>query len=169
MTRVNVYARTDEYSEGTPELLGWFDMQAAERFDSGTHWDGSNSISIITGSQWVDEYLFRTKGGQWVLNHDASRYRNGPDTYVFITADEARDWLIRSENNDAAVERLFGELPEEEDRRVGRPEIGGAVHIRFGDDLLAMVDEYARQRSISRAEAIRRLTTDAVTRGRANA
>jgi hypothetical protein len=50
----------------------------------------------------------------------------------------------------------------------GRPAIGGAVNVRFGADLLAMVDAYAASRGISRAEAVRRLTQDAVTRAWVN-
>jgi len=166
MNRINVYSSPGEDDYTAPAKLGWFDPSAAERFDQDTRWDGNNMIGVITGSQWVDEYLYRTRGGRWVRNHDAHRYCNGPDTYEFITDGQARDWLLRSECNDDAVQRFFGEI--EEERGPGRPEIGGAVHVRFGADLLAMVDTYAAQRSISRAEAIRRLTQDAVTRARVN-
>jgi hypothetical protein len=164
MTRVNVYSQ-DEYEPRT--LLGWFDTSSAELFEQAKEWDGSNMIGVITKDQWIDEYLYRTKGGRWVLNKDAHRYMNGPDTYEFIAGDEAQDWLLRSEANDEAVERYFGEI--EDERGPGRPEVGAAVHVRLGDDLLAMVDAYASERGIKRAEAIRRLTTDAVTRDAANA
>jgi len=170
MTRVNVYSKPGEYAGpcAGAELLGWFDTSSAEIFEQGKEWNGSNMVGVLTGSEWVDEYLYRTKGGRWVLNKDAHRYMNGPDTYEFITDAEAQDWLLRSEANDEAVTRYFGEIAEEEDRRApGRPAIGTAVNVRLGDDLLAMVDQYAAERSISRAEAIRRLTQDAVTRSRA--
>jgi hypothetical protein len=170
MTRINVYTTADDSDyaayDAKPELLGWFDTASAELFEQDKRWDGSNMVGVITGSQWVDEYLYRTKGGRWVRNRDARRYMNGPDTYEFITDEQARDWLLRSEANDEAAERFFG--PVEDERGPGRPEIGGAVHVRFGEELLAMVDAYAAGRSISRAEAIRRLTQDAVTRARVN-
>jgi len=107
-----------------------------------------------TGSQWVDEYLYRTKGGRWVRNHDAHRQMGGPDTYEFYDDEQARDWLLRSECNDEAVARFFGEV--EEERGPGRPEVGGAVHVRLGA-LLANVDAYAEAEQCPRAEAIRRL------------
>jgi hypothetical protein len=154
MTRINVYTDIDEYGADTGELAGWFNTDSAEQFNQDTEWDGSNLIGVITKSQWVYEYLYRTKGGRWVLNHDEHRYRNGPDTYRFINDDEARDWLLRSQCNDEAVKRFFGEV--EEESGPGRPEIGGAVHVRLGD-LLGRVDLYARESKYSRAEAIREL------------
>jgi hypothetical protein len=44
----------------------------------------------------------------------------------------------------------------------GRPEIGTPINIRLGDTLLAEVDRQAKDRSVSRAEAIRQLLTVAV-------
>ncbi len=158
MTRINVYSQPDEYGtygspDATAELLGWFNPDTAERFDQDTRWDGNNMIGVITGSQWVDEYLYRTKGGRWVLNQDAHRYRNGPDTYQFLTGAQAKDWLLRSECNDAAVAKYFG--PVEEERGPGRPGIGGKALISIGDDLLGEVDAYAKENSQSRAEVVR--------------
>jgi metal-responsive CopG/Arc/MetJ family transcriptional regulator len=46
--------------------------------------------------------------------------------------------------------------------------MGGRVTVDLGSELLAMVDAYAASRAISRAEAVRRLTQDAVTRARVN-
>jgi hypothetical protein len=157
MTRVNVYSQTDEWSEGKPELLGWFDPASAERFEQAKEWDGNNIIGVITGSQWIDEYLYRTKGGRWIRNHDAHRYMNGPDTYEFLTDEQAKDWLLRSGNHDDVIERFFGDIPEE--NGPGRPEIGSAVHVRLGG-LLTAVDAYAEANGIKRAEAVRRLVAD---------
>jgi hypothetical protein len=172
MTRINIYAAPDEsdwMDDGKPQRLGWFDPAKAECFDQDRRHDGNNMVGVITHSEWVDEYLYRTSGGKWVLNHDAHRAYNGPDTYAFVTDEEAHDWLLRSECNDEAVKRFFGDVAEEEDRRPGRPAIGEAVNIRLGTDLLSMVDRYAAERSISRAEGIRRLVADAVTRTGAGA
>lgn len=43
-----------------------------------------------------------------------------------------------------------------------RPEIGAAVHVRLGVELLARVDEYAIRTSQNRAEAVRTLLTAAL-------
>lgn len=44
----------------------------------------------------------------------------------------------------------------------GRPEIGQPINIRLGDDLLALVDDYAAHNGYSRAQAIRFLLTVAL-------
>jgi hypothetical protein len=148
MTRINVHNPLD----GT--LDGWFDPDKAERFDSDRRWDGHNRVSVITGSAWVDEWLYRTRRGRWVLNRDSSRYNSGPFSYEFVDDNAARDWLLRSEGNDDAAGRFFGDIPEESGP--GRPEIGGAIHVRLGE-LLADLDAYAQAEKCSRAEAVRRL------------
>ncbi len=165
MTRINIYAKADESgrdSYGKPVLLGWFDPKTAEIFEQDKRWDGSNMVGVITGSQWVDEYLYRTKGGKWVRNNDATRYMGGPDTYEFLTDDEARDWFLRSECNDGAIERFFGDVADEEDRRAGRPEIGGRITISLGTELLPKADAYAAGHGLSRAEAVRQLVETAL-------
>jgi hypothetical protein len=164
MSRVNVYAKTDlsDYDGYgfKPELLGWFDPAKAERFDQDTQWDGNNVVGVLTGSQWVDEYLYRTSGDRWVRNHDATRYCNGPDTYEFLTDEQAKDWLLRSGNHDDVIERFFGEV--EEEKGPGRPGIGGPVHVRLGAGNLSRVDAWAEAEGISRAEWVRRAVEAAV-------
>ena len=46
----------------------------------------------------------------------------------------------------------------------GRPEIGGAVHVRLGD-LLRQVDEWAAARAMTRAEAVRKLVEHGLRAG----
>ena len=45
----------------------------------------------------------------------------------------------------------------------GRPEIGQPITVRLGDDLLALVDDYAAHNGNTRAEAIRFLLTAALS------
>lgn len=158
MTRINIYAKADDDydSYDKPALLGWFDPATSEAFEQDTEWDGNNMIGVITRSQWVDESLYRTKGGKWVRNNNATRYMNGPNLFEFLTDDEARDWLLRSECNDEAIERFFGDVADEEDRRPGRPEIGGRVTMSLGE-LLPAIDAYAARAGFSRAAAVRQL------------
>lgn len=145
------------YDEDTQEtgLLGWFYPEKAERFDQGTEWNGQNMVGVISRSEFIDEYLYRTAGGRWVLNRDAHRCNNGGDAYRFVSDAVAQDWLIRSQINDEAVEKYFGAQPEE--RGPGRPEVGPVVQVRFPDDLLAKVDERAKVHGVSRAMMIRRM------------
>jgi len=159
MSRVNVYKTyyddLDDYtdSETTEVLAGWFDPTKAEVFEQDKRWDGNNMVGVITGSQWIDEYLYRTKGGRWVLNHDAHRYRGGPDTYQFLTDAQAKDWLLRSECNDDAVERFFGEI--EEEHGPGRPGIGEQVCFTIPADDLAEIDAIAGRDGLARSATLR--------------
>lgn len=114
--------------------------------------------SKVAGGQWEHEHLYRTPGGRWVLNH-WSQWQGSRETYRFITDDQARDWLLRNES-DAIVEKWFGALAEESGP--GRPEIGGAVHVRLGEEL-ARVDAWADEQKIKRAEAVRRLVSAGLT------
>lgn len=45
---------------------------------------------------------------------------------------------------------------------IGRPEIGQPINIRLGDELLALVDDYAASNGRTRADAIRFLLTAAL-------
>lgn len=158
MTRINILT-TDEFS-GETSLAGWFDPSTATRYDQDTEWNGQNMVGFITKSEFIDEYLYRTKGGRWVLNRDARRSHDGPDTCEFVTDEQARDWLIRSECNDDAVEQYFGKL--EEERGPGRPEVGKPINVRLGDDLLAQVDAEAARRGKTRAITLRELVAQAL-------
>lgn len=154
MTRINI-TETDDY--GQTSLIGWFDPTKSECFEQDTEWDGNNMVGVITGSQWIDQYLYRTRAGRWVLNTDATRYHNGSDTYRYITDTEAREWLIRSQMNDDAFGRYFGELPDEPPAaKPGRPAIGGQVKVSMTDGMVARIDQAADTLGISRSEWIRR-------------
>ena len=151
MARVNVF---DECGE----LEGWFDEAKAEEFKEATRWDGSNHISIATGSQWDHQALYRTAGGRWVL-HSWSQWQGRPETYRFVSDDKAREWLLKNEH-DEAVEKYFGEI--EEERGPGRPEIGPVIQVRLPEDLLTKVDAAAEKAGLSRAETIRQLLEGAL-------
>jgi len=152
MNRVNIYDRE------TQKLVGWFDIDAAEKFSEDTWFDGSNQISKATGSQWAHEALYRTKGGRWVLNR-WSQWQGSRETWEFISETEAREWLL-AQGHDEAAKRYFG--PIEEERGPGRPEIGPAIQVRLPEDLLAAVDARADAEGVSRAEMVRMLLAEAL-------
>jgi hypothetical protein len=152
MSRINVYYRDPQGSQGS--LLGWFDDEKLEEvIKEDTEWDGNNWRGKMSGLQCGHESLYRTSGGRWVRHYDARREYNGPEFYEFLTAEQAREWLLRAEE-DKIVEKYFGKL--EEEAGPGRPEIGGAVHVRLGEEL-ARVDAWAKEHKVKRAEAVRRL------------
>lgn len=147
-----------EYDDalGKPIVIGWFDPAKSTRFDQGQRSDGRNLLGTVTGSQWVDESLYRTASGRWVLNIDRTKINYGPDTYRFLTDDEARDWLIRSEINDDALVEHFGDVPDESGPRPGRPAIGGQIKVSMAPDMLAQIDAAATTAGVTRSEWIRR-------------
>jgi hypothetical protein len=155
MARVHVYAqapaRGPKFVE--PPVIGWFDPDNAKRFGEAREPDGT---SVATGSRWERENLYRTRKGSWVLEHE-SNYQNGRVWHEFVSDDQAEDWLLRNGHGKAA-KKLFGGA--ENERGPGRPEIGGAVHVRLGD-LLVRVDAYAAGQldGMSRAEAVRELVS----------
>lgn len=158
MDRVNVYTYpTDDDSYTTDDtrsiLVGWFDADTATVFGEDTYFDGNNHISRATGSQWDHQALYRTKGGRYVL-HSWSQWQGSVPTWQFLTDDQARDWLLANEHDDAVAEH-FG--PIEEERGPGRPEVGPAINVRLPVDLLTRVDTYAGAQDLTRAAAIRTL------------
>ncbi len=139
-------------------FVGWFDRKKAERFEEATRWDGNNHISIATGSQWDHQALYYTAGGRWVL-HSWSQYQGRPERYWFVSDDVAREWLLLNEE-DEAVERLFGEI--EDEVGPGRPEIGRPIIAHLPPELTAQLDQLAERDGVPRAEVIRRLLGEAL-------
>lgn len=149
MTRINI-TEQDEYT-GRVKVVGWFDDDTGEAFGEDTRWDGSNHISVNTGSQWDHECLYHTAGGRWVI-HAWSQWQGSLDSYRFVDDDDARDWLLLNEHDDD-VQRLFGTL--EPERGPGRPEIGPPTPVRLPEEMIGRLDEIASQRGTSRAAVIR--------------
>lgn len=155
-----IYVVSAETDDDEPWRISWFDSSKAVCYRAEHEWDerAGDLVDKITRSPWIDEYLFRTRGGRWVLNHDAHRYFSGSDTYRFVTDEQARDWLLRS-GLDEVAEEHFGEI--EEERGPGCPEVGGLVQVRLGD-LLERVDAWAAGKHANRAEAVRQLVARAL-------
>lgn len=151
MTRINIYL-SDEDGKA---LDGWFNPgTAVESVAENTEWNEAvgHLVSLVTSAE-DHEQLYRTAGGRWVLNH-WSNWRAAPDTYKFVSDAEAKDWLLRN-GSDEVAERWFGPIAQE--AGPGRPEVGGAVHARLGQDLLDRLDAWGASRALTRAEAIRHL------------
>ena len=73
----------------------WFDREKAEEFDEGKNWDGSNNISVATGSQTEHEILYLTRNGTWVKN-EWSQWQGSIQTWREISVDEAAQWLMEN-------------------------------------------------------------------------
>lgn len=131
---------------GQLRVIGWFDHRKAERFDE---------VPPQVPGRNEHQVLFRTAEGRWVLHGYVHARPGGAfgTGNTFVSTDQARDWLGRNGHHEA-VAGYFGEAAE---RGPGRPAIGGRVTIPIGDGRLTAVDTWARNRKVSRAEAIRQL------------
>ncbi len=74
--------------------------KAVETWNEGTRWNGSNHISINTGSQWEHETLYRSAKGRYWKEYVNAR-RQGEAT--LLEPAEAAAWLIANDH----------ELPED--------------------------------------------------------
>lgn len=115
----------------------WFDADRATKFTEDTNWDGSNHISVNTGSQWHHEVLFCTASGKFIL-HTWSNYQGTEDTYESISEAKAYDWLIRNGEADAVPKE------ETEAREVGAGSTPKRT-VRISEDLWARAQEVARE------------------------
>lgn len=72
----------------------WFDLDAIiHSWEEGTRWNGNNHISLVTGSQWEHQKLYRTASGRWVL-HSWSQYQGSTESWEEIDAAAAARWLV---------------------------------------------------------------------------
>ena len=83
----------------TDDSGSWFDSRKSTKFGEGSRWDGSNHISLATGSQWDHQALWRTRSGRWILQ-DWSQRQGSAETFEEITDKDAAKWLIKNERVD---------------------------------------------------------------------
>jgi len=87
----------------------WFDMDKAAKFEENSYHDGSNYISKATGSQWDHQNIFLTTGGTFILN-SWSNYQGKPETYEIISNEEAAEWFVKNEFQDAEIPEVLKEF-----------------------------------------------------------
>lgn len=86
----------------------WFDTEKATLYKEETKHNGSNWISLATGSQWAHEFLYVTAGGVFVLN-SFSDYQGSTETYEIITKEEAAEWFVKNEYKEDDLPEIFKE------------------------------------------------------------
>lgn len=88
----------------------WFDAEKAEYWKEGGEWDGSNWISLATGTQWNHEWLYKTAGNKFILN-TFSNWQGVRDTYTEISKEDAAVWLsINGHDPNELCEKEFADL-----------------------------------------------------------
>jgi len=80
----------------------WFDEDKAESWSEDRHFDGSNQISVATGSQWEHERLYRTPSGHWIMCAWSQRHGTRA-SYTEIDDDVATKWLVQN-GHDCAID-----------------------------------------------------------------
>ena len=77
------------------------DLEGAETYEEDTRWDGSNHISVATGSQWNHETLKRTVRGAYIL-WSTSQYQGVGSHHRRMSDADARHWLVANGHAEAA-------------------------------------------------------------------
>lgn len=139
-----------------PNSRRWFDLDAAELIaQENREWDGNNMVGVISRLQTNLAALYRTSGGEWVENVNATREYSGPNHWGFLTPTEAKAWIIKSEDPDtsALLERFFPDAPT----GASADDLPGGIDVpvKFAEDILEQIDIAAEKANQSRAEWIR--------------
>lgn len=139
-----------EDEDGTPRL-GWFDWDKATTWEEKPFYDAQSHTQLV-----------RTSQGRWVIN-SWSAWVDVKEKWSYITAEQARDWLIRNEHDDKVIAAALGETPESESgpASVGRPRVGDRVEVRIPEEMLAWIDGAGQQPGETRADTIRRIVSTA--------
>ena len=66
---------------------------ATASWDEATRWDGSNQISIATGSQWQHETLHRSRKNRYWIEH-TSQMQGTRDRAEWVGDHAAAQWLM---------------------------------------------------------------------------
>lgn len=76
--------------------------RATQHWKEDTRWDGSNHISVATGSQWDHETLWRSRKGRYYVERD-SQWQGRTSSAEWISHRSAAGWLLANDH----------EIPEE--------------------------------------------------------
>lgn len=85
---------------------------ATEHWKEITRWDGNNHISVVTGSQWEHETLYRSAKGRYYIEH-TSQWQGSLPSARFVSEQEAARWLLLCERDlPADLAKYEGEVSE---------------------------------------------------------
>lgn len=110
--RISIYA-TDPDQHGMKTVEGWYDPDAVTvDLDEARDFDGHSHIGRSSSMKINRQNLVRTSGGRWVLTTDRRPEFNGPLERVFVTDEQARQWLLVNDHEETA-EKWFGPIGDE--------------------------------------------------------
>lgn len=68
--------------------------KAAQSWSEATWWNGSNHISVPTGSQWEHEKLYRSSRGRYYLEAWSDHQGTAASATLLDGTDAAATWLL---------------------------------------------------------------------------
>lgn len=77
--------------------------KATASWQEGRRWDGSNWISLATGSQFLHQTLYRSRKGRYYLEH-TSDWHGSRSSAEWVSAKAAVRWLLANEHEDIPEE-----------------------------------------------------------------
>jgi len=72
--------------------------KAVLMWDEDTYFDGRNTCSKATGSQWTHERLYKSRKGRYYILH-WSQWQGSRDHCEWVSEHEATRWLLANEHN----------------------------------------------------------------------
>lgn len=72
--------------------------KAVQSWEEAADWNGNNSISRATGSQWSHETLYKSSKGRYWLER-SSQYQGSLPSADVISDEEAAAWLLLMEHD----------------------------------------------------------------------
>lgn len=83
--------------------------KATASWNEDTRWDGSNHISVATGSQWHHQTLFKSRKGRYYIEH-TSQWQGAREHVEWVSLEEATRWLLA---NDRVLPEDLAHLEDE--------------------------------------------------------
>lgn len=72
---------------------------ASASWQERTQFDGSNHISLATGSQWNHQTLYRSRRGRYYVEHTSQWQEGSTSSAEWVSNEEACRWLLVNEYN----------------------------------------------------------------------
>ena len=71
---------------------------ASQIWKEQTRWNGSNHISVPTGTQWTHETLYRSRKGRYYIEH-TSQWQGSTPRAEWVSNEEAARWLLLNDED----------------------------------------------------------------------
>jgi hypothetical protein len=66
---------------------------ATAKWDEETRWNGNNHVSVVTGSQWNHQTLYKSRRGRYYIEC-TSQWQGSTPRAEWVSPEEAARWLL---------------------------------------------------------------------------